>query len=147
MAPFAKVADADEIARTAERNPAAAIDLVLLQAVPLESAMLDWPDQLAYDLILHPRIGLRDWAQQNGLAPEVVSRGFRKAFGVSPKRFRLEARTHAAFDRLISGSDSFAAIAADTGFADLPHLCRAMTAMTGRPPGHWRTDQLHSRRA
>lgn len=51
-----------------------------------------------------------------------------------------EARTHAAFHRLTSSSDSFAAIAADTGFADLPHLCRAVTALTGRPPGHWRIE-------
>jgi AraC-like DNA-binding protein len=147
MPPFAKIADADEIARTAEHNLAAAIDLVLLHAVPLESAMLDWPDQLAYDLREHSRIGLRDWARRNGLVPEAVSRGFRKAFGISPKRYRLEARTHAAFHRLISGSDSFAAIAADTGFADLSHLCRAVTALTGRPPSHWRADQVRSRRA
>ena len=147
MAPFALVADADEIVRTAERNRAAAIARLLLHAVPLESAMLDWPDQLAYDLRQHPEIWLRDWAQQHGLAPEGVSHGFRKAFGISPKRFRLEARTHAAFHRLTSGSDSLAAIAADTGFADLPHLCRAVTALTGRSPGHWRTNQVRSIRA
>jgi AraC-like DNA-binding protein len=147
MASFAKVADADEIARTAECDLAAAIGLVLLHAVPSEPAMLDWPDQLAYELRQHPRMGLRDWAQRYGLAPDVVSHGFRKAFGISPKRFRLEARTHAAFHRLTSGSDSFTEIAADTGFSDLAHLCRAVSALTGRPPGHWRTEQVRSRRA
>lgn len=147
MAPFAKIADADEIARIAEINPAVAIRLVFQHAVPLEAAMVDWPDQLAYDLRQQPRILLRDWAQQNGLMPETVSRGFRKVFDTSPKRFRLEARTHAAFHRLTLGSESIAAIAADTGFADLAHFCRAVTALTGRPPGHWRAGQPRSRQA
>jgi AraC-like DNA-binding protein len=40
---------------------------------------------------------------------------------------------------MIQESDtSLAAIAAECGFADQPHLTRAVASLTGCPPGFWR---------
>jgi AraC-like DNA-binding protein len=135
---FARIADADEIVRQAERDVAAAGELLLLRAEPLGPEMLDWTDELAQDLREGVNIELRDWARRHGMAPETVSRGFRKAFGISPKRFRFEARIRAALRRLSASSESVTTIAADTGFADLAHLCRSVSEITGKSPGFWR---------
>jgi AraC-like DNA-binding protein len=133
-APFARVSDLDAIARLAERGATEASRLLAAVAEPLESAEDDWPDRLAYDLAVDANLNLGLWAATQGLARATVSRGFRAAFGVSPRRFRLEARARAAIEKLMVGDEPVAAIAADVGFADQSHLTRAVAALTGRSP-------------
>jgi AraC-like DNA-binding protein len=133
-APFATVSDPDAIARLAERGVTEASRVLETVAEPLESAENDWPDRLARDLVLDANLNLGLWAATQGLAPATVSRGFRAAFGVSPRRFRLEARARAAIEKLVVGQEPLAAIAADVGFADQSHLTRAVAALTGRSP-------------
>ena len=135
-----KIADPDAIARLAERDPVeAAMTLVpVSRLVPAN----DWPDDLAGDLNRNSESRLRSWADVNGLAPETLSRRFRVAYGITPAGFRAEARAHRAF-ALICGSDApLASIAVDCGYADQPHLTRAIVRLTGQPPGFWRRTSI-----
>jgi AraC-like DNA-binding protein len=80
---------------------------------------------------------LARWAHAFGLAPGTVSRGFRQTYGVSPKRYRAEARAHRAWTAL-KGNERLSQLALSQGFADQSHMTRAVTALTGFPPSHWR---------
>jgi AraC-like DNA-binding protein len=135
--PFATVDDPDAIARMGEIDRERASELLLQQLRPAAAPPRDWPDLLALDLIANPGTRLDEWARRRGLAPETVSRGFRKVFGVSPVAFRAEIRAQCAFTQILQANSSLAEVAADACFADQAHMSRAITAMTGRPPGWW----------
>jgi len=130
----------DQVIRTAERDPTEASGLLasllpLIEPGPI--AMHDWPDLLAQDLRSGPvRIGA--WARDHGLSREAVSRGFARCWGVSPQGFAGELRARQAWLRSVAGTDRLADIAADLGFADQPHMTRAVSALTGLPPARWR---------
>lgn len=128
------VDDADAIARLAERDPVQAADLLRRSFHPSTSRLEDWPDLLAAALAADPALGIADWADAMGIAPQSISRGFRLAYGVSPKRYRLELRVLQALHRLPGWRGSLAALAAEAGFADQAHFTRAVVAMTGRTP-------------
>lgn len=132
------IADPDAVVRLAERDPVAAEAALFAQPhTPIEAAA-DWPDLLAARLDRLEPIRLREWAAAMGLAAESVSRGFRRAYGVTARRYRLEARVRQALRSLGGGKDGLAALALDCGFADQAHLTRAVSHLTGRPPGRWR---------
>ncbi len=136
---FGRLKDVDAVARLAERDPAEAARLLVAltrQAPPIPA---DWPDLLAAALSASSPLRLETWARSQGLTPETVSRGFRRVFGVSPSRFRLEVRARRAWSAVRATPEALAAIADDAGFADQAHMTRAVTALTGRPPGAWRT--------
>jgi AraC-like DNA-binding protein len=135
---IAHVRDADSVVRAAERDALEAGALLLAEIRRKPPVHYDWPDILANDLLNDPAWRLDEWARKRALAPSSVSRGFRKVFGVTPAAFRLGARARHAL-RMITGSgQSFAAVAATTGFADQAHMSRAIRALTGAPPGSWR---------
>jgi AraC-like DNA-binding protein len=131
------VTDPDGIARLAQKDLTAAGEALREQLQPHSLPVADWPELLARDLSHAAPVCLSDWADRHGLAPETVSRGFRKVFGVAPARFGLEARTQQALGLIADGLAPLAAVAAAAGFADQAHMTRAVTALTGRPPGHW----------
>ena len=131
-----KIDDPDAIARLAEADPRAAAES--LQPSEALRGASDWPDQLAADLVEAPDQRLGCWADRVGLAAETISRGFRSAYGVAPARFRAEARARQAIMMIERGDFALAAIAADCGYSDQPHLNRAIVALTGRSPGQWR---------
>jgi len=141
-----RVRDADAIARLAQRDrPAAAAELVrqlyaTASPSPDEptSRVVDWPDLLAAELLRDPACRLDAWARRHGLAAATVSRGFGRTFGVTPAAFRLEARAHLAFARIVTGAQPLADVAQATGFADQAHMSRAVRALTGAPPAAWR---------
>lgn len=126
--------DMDAVACLAERDPQEAAVLVGASLRPADAAVNDWPDALAAELAAKPDLAIGSWARRLGIAPASLSRGFAMAFGVSPKRFRLEQRTRRALQLLPHWRGSLATLAAETGFADQAHLARATVAMTGRPP-------------
>jgi AraC-like DNA-binding protein len=132
------IADPDAIARLAERDIPSACITLQAQLRRIEPAVMDWPDLLARDLIDDPQLRLGGWARRYGMARETVSRGFKKVFCASPAEFRAEARAQRALPRIAQGRTSLAMVAADAGFADQSHMTRAVTALTGRPPGYWR---------
>lgn len=134
---FMSIPDGDEIARLAECDLPAATASLVEQLAPVPAQPADWPDLLATALRDDSRICLGAWARQAGIAPASVSRGFRQAFGVSPVRYRSEARARQAWRRLPDAT-SLAELAVETGFADQAHMTRAIVALTGAPPGRWR---------
>jgi AraC-like DNA-binding protein len=133
-----RVRDPDEIVRIAERDP---IEASRVLRGGLEIAALrepDWTERLARALEREPSLSLRTWAGEAGLAPETVSRGFRQAFGVSPKLFRLEVRARRAWSLVVRTRLQLTSIAHELAFADLAHMSRSITALTGRCPSAWR---------
>lgn len=129
-----QVDDADAIARLVERDVGEAAALLGRSFHPSAARLNDWPDLLAAALAADPNLGLTEWAAATGIAPQSLSRGFRQAYGVSPKRYRLELRALQALRRLPAWPGSMAMLAAETGFADQAHLTRAIVALTGRTP-------------
>ena len=142
-----RIEDPDMIARIAERDPFAASEAVTA-CLSQHRGEEDWPDLLAADLRSGRDSSIGDWAREHGLAPATVSRGFRLAYGTSPARYRAEARGRRAWHALANSSRPLAEVAFELGFADQPHMTRALTAITGLPPGKWRRQgQLGSRPA
>ena len=136
-----RLRDLDAVVRAARRNPDEAFALIEADVAaggPQAPCMVDWEDLLAREIV-DDRVGdLRDWARANALAPETVSRGFRRRFGVTPSRFRLEWRTRAACLRILARAGALRDIAAETGFADQSHMSRCVREMTGATPRDWR---------
>jgi AraC-like DNA-binding protein len=130
--------DVDAAIRLARRDPVAAAQALLDGWRPRAAAMIDWPDLLADALDRPDDFALEAWAARHDLAPATVSRGFRRAFGVTPVAFRAEARARRAWHSLVRTRASLADVALAAGFADQAHMTRAIRALTGRPPGAWR---------
>ena len=128
--------DPDAIARSAENDPHAAVRA--LTPSGQVKAEDDWPDHLAAAVAISNGHALGSWANAMGLAAETLSRGFRRAYGVTPARFRAEMKTQRALGLIVETSLPIAEIAAECGFADQPHLTRAIVRLTGVTPGTWR---------
>lgn len=137
-APLGHVDDADAIARLAERDIDEAAELLRKTFRPSTDRLNDWPDLLAASLAAEPSLNLKDWAEALRITPQSLSRGFRRAYGVSPKRYRLEQRALRALRRLPGWQGSIAGLAAEIGFADQAHLTRALVAITGQAPNRLR---------
>jgi AraC-like DNA-binding protein len=138
LPPVFRVKDADEILRLARRDPAAAIE-GLEPAALIAPLRADWQECLAEAMMQDPGLSLGEWAAGAGLDPATVSRGFKAMFGETPARFRAEARARQALRNLrASPAESLADIAYAHGFSDQAHFTRAVRALTGATPGHWR---------
>jgi AraC-like DNA-binding protein len=127
------VDDVDFIARIAERDPVEAARYVIANLRPARRCLSDWPDRLAADLQADPSLAIHHWADAAGLRHESISRGFRRAYGITPLAFRARARALKALARLTS-RESLAHVAAGCGFADQAHMSRSIRALTGRTP-------------
>ena len=138
-APIVRLADPDRIVRLAEKDLAAAAEALCFDVAPAQAEQ-DWPDLLAEALRRPGRIRLAEWADGHGLAPATVSRGFRKAFGTTPARYRAEARARLAWRAIATGPSALADLAYDLGFADQAHMTRSLVSLTGRPPRGWRVE-------
>jgi AraC-like DNA-binding protein len=126
--------DVDLLVRVAERDPREAGVALSTVITSTSTCLDDWPDLLARQMLADPDLRLRRWAADHGLAPQSVSRGFKLAYGVSPQRFRLEARARRALRHLRASGGTLAALAADHGFSDHAHLSRTVASMTGLTP-------------
>ena len=135
---FGRVADVDAIIRAHERDPREGAAELDLQFRPAVNGHGDWPDLLAADLATRRRLAIEAWADAHCLHRGSVSRGFRLAYGVSPKRFRLEQFASRAARTIRRGGQSLASIAADCGFADQAHMTRSLVALFGTTPGSLR---------
>ena len=146
LPPAARTADPDLLARLCERDPVEAAEALSSMLVDGPDAMDDWPDLLAADCLEGRPFQLSDWARRHGLAPATVSRGFARVYGVSPARYRAEARSRRAWREIMAGSDPLASIALAAGFADQAHMTRSVAGITGLPPARWRRQgQIRSR--
>ena len=140
-----RVRDPDALARLAERDPLEAMNQLRANLIQIDSTELHWTERLAQALRLQTSIRLESWSDSEQLAPETVSRGFRRAFGVSPKVFRVESRARRAWNLLRCSSSPLTEIAHQMGFADHAHLTRTVAALTGAPPSYWRLRALAAR--
>jgi AraC-like DNA-binding protein len=136
---YARIADPDGLARVAGRDPREAARLLLERLMGGGEPMDDWPDLLAGDLRRDGVSSLAEWADAHGLAPSSVSRGFRLAYGVPPKRYRADHRAARAARSMRHPGESLAAIAADSGFADQPHMNRTIKRAFGLSPSSLRS--------
>ncbi|HMI40605.1 MAG TPA: AraC family transcriptional regulator [Sphingomicrobium sp.] len=149
LAPMARpmagrVADPDAVARLAETDLGAAAELALTTIVSGMDECADWPDLLAIALRADEVASLAEWAFGAGIAPTSLSRGFRLAYGVSPQRYRAEFRARRVVAALMTAPCSLAAIAADAGFADQPHMTREVARLAGQAPGRLRRAHVKS---
>jgi len=133
-----RVRDSDRLVAAAERDVREAIADLASNACTFEQGLADWPDLLAFRLRNLEPFHLSDWARSHGLAPESVSRGFYRAYGVTPQLYRAEARTRRALEAICAGRQPLVSIAFSSGFSDQAHMTRAVRALTGRTPGQWR---------
>jgi AraC-like DNA-binding protein len=134
-----RVADPDAIARTAERDPQAAVYVLAAQLREISPVVDDWPDLLANEMVRDPSCRLDHWANAHDIVPETLSRGFAKVYGTTAARFRAEIRARRAFGQIIRTGISLVEIAAVIGFADQAHMTRAVRALTGATPTYWRS--------
>ena len=67
-------------------------------------------------------------------SPFRLSRAFTRETGVSITHYRNRVRVARALDRLEHGENNLAILAADLGFADQAHLCRAVRQHLGHTP-------------
>lgn len=133
-----RVRDADMLVRAAERDSEIALRLLRQELEPVPRDTTHWTERLAQALSERPRLHIADWAASNGLTPEALSRGFRRAYGIAPASFRLEAATRRAWRALRAASSSLTVVAHDHGFADLAHMSRSVRCFTGFSPSAWR---------
>jgi AraC-like DNA-binding protein len=134
--------DPDPLVRLAERDPIEAMHQLRANLVRIESAECHWTERLASALRIQTSTCLQTWADSERLAPETVSRGFRRAFGVTPKVFRIESRARRAWNLLLHSASPLTEIAHQMGFADHAHLSRSVAALTGAAPSYWRARAL-----
>ena len=133
-----RVRDPDELALLAERDVTEAMSQLRLNLIPVPTQELHWTERLALTLRATALTQLEEWAESERLSPETVSRGFHRAFGVTPKLFRIENRARRTWNRLLNCSLTLTEIAHEQGFSDLAHLSRAIRDLTGKPPTYWR---------
>ncbi len=136
--PHWRVSDLDALANLARQDIGEASILLGEIASPNESPLVDWPDLLASELRSLARFSLANWAATHGLSPESISRGFRSAFGVTPQRYRADARARIAISEILKNDRPLAGVAADLGFSDQAHMTRAIRTMSGVTPRHWK---------
>jgi AraC-like DNA-binding protein len=120
-------------AAAADTHEAASLVRSLLTQTTAEPSIDDWEDALA--------LRLRDWsvkigdmADEFGMSRETLSRGFARAYGASPAAFRSELRVREAWLNICATGRRLSDIAVDTGFADQPHMTRAIREFTGSTP-------------
>jgi len=140
------VDDPDMLVRLAERDRRAASVHFAKLFVAAAPTALDWPDMLADDLRRLDPFALSEWAEAKGVRAETLSRGFRSAYGCTPKSYRANVRARAAFAAIRQGDgEDFAAIAHRLHFTDQAHMTHAVAGLTGAPPGWWRRRQMDTR--
>lgn len=141
-----ELAALDGVIRLARRDPRAAAAALLEDSRPVQVALADWPDVLARALADEPELSLATWAERSGLSAQTLSRGFRQAYGTTPKRFRAELRAQRAVRALAAWTGTLAELAAELGFADQAHLTRAVASLTEWTPGQLRAKWIQDGR-
>lgn len=93
-------------------------------------------DQLAAAAVGRPP--LAGLARSAEVHPVYLMRAFKRAYGCSIGEFVRELRIARAANHLAHSADSVCATAAQFGFADQSHFCRAFRTETGVAPSNYR---------
>jgi AraC-like DNA-binding protein len=91
-------------------------------------------DEARQALTDDPDLPLLGLAQTLCVSPHHLSRTFRLLTGETIARHRLRLRVRTVLERLGRGEHHLARLAADVGFSDQSHLCRAVRSETGATP-------------
>jgi AraC family transcriptional regulator len=102
------------------------------QISALKALMLDEPGR---------DVRLAELAAMCDLPLRSFERAFRKTFGSSPHRWRLEAKVQRARKMVELTDRPLAEIASTCGFSDQSHLTRVFVRAVGMPPGAYRHDR------
>lgn len=142
---LAHIADVDAFVRIAEKDQRDALSFLMTSATLSKTTnALDWEDELCRAMLQDASMLISVWAEQNGLSPSTVSRGFRKVFEVTPESYRARARARHAWRLIRSSKDSLINIALQVGFADQAHMSRGIKQLTGMTPTDCRPE-MHTR--
>lgn len=133
-----RVPDPDKLVMLAEHNVFEAMAQLQNDLIRIPLQELHWTERLAQALRFEKVTRLESWADSEHLTPETISRGFHRAFGVTPKVFRIESRARRAWNQLLRSSSPLTAIAHELGFSDQAHLSRTISELTGASPTFWR---------
>lgn len=139
------LADAEWVARLAERDSREAADALLDGRKTIAPPLADSPDRLAEMLSGPGAVPIQAWAESHDVVRQTVFREFRSAYGVSPTRYRIEARARRAWRLIVTGAHSLSDVALGAGYADQAHMCRDVKALTGRTPGVWAVEAAEAR--
>ena len=90
------------------------------------------------EMNLENRIKVADLARIARLSPTQFSRVFRRAFGVSPRRYVRLRRLDTAMLLMRTTTQSLSAIALLSGHCDQSHFTRAFGQLVGMSPQRWR---------
>ena len=132
--------DIDEILKAATHEPEDArlrLAGIFSSRAAADVTHADWEDTLASRLKIG-HTGVEAFANEFGMSRETVSRGFRRAYGISPSGFQGEIRARKAWMEVMATSKRLCDIAVEVGFCDQAHMTRAVHALTGLPPAAWR---------
>ncbi len=77
-------------------------------------------------------------AELTGIHRVVISRMFRRYYGISPTEYRQRRRVAHAVNDCINSNTSFVQIAANSGFSDQAHFCREIRRFVGMTPASMR---------
>lgn len=130
--------DVDAVVKLAETDLTAAVTMLLQSVRPKAASLSDWPEILAKAIRDDPSKSVSYWCRTFGLAAGTVSRGFKRAFGVSAAQYRATARARNAYRALVQSDIALVDIAGQFDFSDQAHFTRSIRALTGAPPGYWR---------
>ena len=86
-------------------------------------------------------IGLSELAQEVGVRPIQLARGFRARHGVSVGEYGRRVRVEWAASEIARGNRPLAEVAAEAGFADQSHFTRLFKRYVGTIPGRYRAFQ------
>ncbi len=86
-------------------------------------------------------IGLSELAEEVGVRPIQLARGFRARHDVSVGEYGRRARVEWAASEIARGNRPLAEVAAEAGFADQSHFTRLFKRYVGTTPGRYRAFQ------
>jgi AraC-like DNA-binding protein len=77
-------------------------------------------------------------AREVGVHPVHLSRGFRRAFGVTMTDYVRDLRIHYAAEALVASPDPVPRIARSAGYQNVGHFTRSFKRATGLTPAAYR---------
>ncbi len=136
--PLGRIAELSALVRASEKNVAEGLRLLETLLVPTSQKPSSNADNLALALREDCFVKIVEWSSRCAVRREVVSREFRRLYGTTARAYRAEARARRAWSLIRTTDTPMAHIAFECGFADQPHMTRAIRALTGAPPTTWR---------
>jgi AraC-like DNA-binding protein len=91
---------------------------------------------------LNSKATLGQIAAELGMSEGHFARTFKQSTGYSPHQWSMIQRCELAKTLLRAGTDSFAQIAMQAGFADQAHFSRSFRLIVGVTPRQWRDGMI-----